>query len=171
MLYSDLWYEPVPMSSTINSRGREDSSFITPDGKDFYFFFTPDVSKEASLQLTDEVTGIYWSKSDDDDWTEPERVVLQERDKLSLDDCLFVQDNVIWFCSAREGNMREIDIYIAHLSDGKWTDWVNAGELLNVDYGLGELHIISDGNQIYFHPEKAGGMDIWVTNKSDRVWQ
>ena len=70
--------------------------------------------------------------------------------------------------------MREIDIYIAYLSDGRWTDWENAGELLNVDYGLGELHITSDGNQIYFHSEKAGGMggmDIWMTNKSGGVWQ
>ena len=174
ILHSDLWYEPVPMSSTINSKGGEDSPFITPDGKDFYIFFTPDVSIEANEQLVDEVTGIYWSKKDGDDWTEPVRVVLQERDELSLDGCLFVQGNVMWFCSARVGNRREIDFYIAHLKDGRWTDWENAGELLNVDYGIGELHITSDGNQIYFHSEKEGGMggmDIWVTSKTDGVWQ
>ena len=174
ILHSNLWYEPVPMSSTINSKGGEDSPFITPDGKDFYFFFTPDVSIEAKEQLVDEVTGIYWSKSDGDDWTEPSRVILQERGELSLDGCLFVQGDVMWFCSARVGNKREIDFYIARLKDGRWTDWENAGELLNVDYGIGELHITSDGNQIYFHSEKAGGMggmDIWVTGNIDGIWQ
>ena len=174
ILHSDLWYEPVPMSSTINSKGGEDSPFITPDGKDFYFFFTPDVSIEAKEQLVDEVTGIYWSISDGDDWTEPSRVILQERGELSLDGCLFVQGDVMWFCSARVGNKREIDFYIARLKDGRWTDWENAGELLNVDYGIGELHITSDGNQIYFHSEKAGGMggmDIWMTGKIDGIWQ
>ena len=142
--------------------------------KDFYIFFTPDVSIEANEQLVDEVTGIYWSKKDGDDWTEPVRVMLQKRDELSLDGCLFVQGNVMWFCSARVDNRREIDFYIAHLKDGRWTDWENAGELLNVDYGIGELHITSDGNQIYFHSEKEGGMggmDIWVTSKTDGVWQ
>ena len=174
ILHSDLWHKPMPMSSTINSKGGEDSPFITPDGKDFYFFFTPDVSKEASLQLTDEVTGIYWSKRKGDNWTEPTRVVLQDRGELSLDGCLFVRGDVMWFCSAREGNMREIDFYIARLKDGRWTDWENAGELLNVDYGIGELHITADGNQIYFHSEKEGGMgnmDIWVTSKTDGIWQ
>jgi ribosomal protein L24E len=174
ILHSDLWHKPVPMSSTINSKGGEDSAFITPDGKDFYLFFTPDVSIDASKQLVDEVTGIYWSKKDGDDWTEPVRVLLQERDKLSLDGCLFVQGDVMWFCSARVGNRREIDFYIAHLKDGRWTDWENAGELLNVDYGIGELHITSDGNQIYFHSVKEGGMgdmDIWVTSKIDGIWQ
>ncbi len=174
ILHLDLWHEPVPMSSTINSKGGEDSPFITPDGKDLYFFFTPDVSRDASLQLMDEVTGIYWSKSDGDDWTEPTRVMLQERGKLSLDGCLFVQGDVMWFCSAREGNMKEIDFYIARLKDGRWTDWENAGKLLNVDYDIGELHITSDGNQIYFHSKRAGGigdMDIWVTSKIDGVWQ
>ena len=174
ILHSDQWYEPVPMSPTINSKGGEDSPFITPDGKDFYFFFTPDVSIDASEQLVDEVTGIYWSKRDGDDWTEPERVLLQERGELSLDGCIFVQGDVMWFCSARVGNKREIDLYIAKLKDGRWTDWENAGELLNVDYVIGELHITSDGNRIYFHSEKTGGMgdmDIWMTSKIDGVWQ
>ena len=174
ILHSDLWHEPVPMSLTINSKGGEDSAFITPDGKDFYFFFTPDVSKEASLQVNDEVTGIYWTKRDGDDWTEPVRVILQDRGKPSLEGCLFVQGDVMWFCSVREGNAREIDFYIAYLKDGRWTDWENAGELLNVDYGIGELHITSDWNQIYYHSEKpggAGGMDIWVTSKIDGIWQ
>ncbi|MCJ7471422.1 MAG: hypothetical protein MUP02_01245 [Actinobacteria bacterium] len=44
ILHSDLWHEPIPMSATINSAGGEDSPFITPDGKDFYIFFIPDVA-------------------------------------------------------------------------------------------------------------------------------
>ncbi len=59
ILHSDQWKDPVPMPYPINSAGGEDSAFITPDGKDFYFFFTPDVSKGAELRVTDGATGIY----------------------------------------------------------------------------------------------------------------
>jgi hypothetical protein len=81
---------------------------------------------------------------------------------------------MMWFCSVREGNRREIDFYIARLKNGRWTDWENAGKLLNVDYGIGELHITADGNELYFHAIKDGGsgeMDIWVCKKVDDAWQ
>jgi hypothetical protein len=174
ILHSNEWEEPIPMPGPINTAGGEDSAFITPDGKNFYVFFTPDVSKGAELQVTDGVTGIYWSRKEGQEWTVPERVLLQDRNKLSLDGCLFVQGDMMWFCSVREGNRREIDIYIARLIDGKWKDWENAGKLLNVDYGIGELHITADGNELFFHAIKDGGfgeMDIWVCKKVDGVWQ
>jgi len=174
VLHSDLWEDPVPMPGPINTPGGEDSAFITPDGNDFYFFFTPDVSKDVYVQLEDGVTGIYWSKREGNSWSYPERVLLQDRDKLSLDGCLFVSGDTMWFCSAREGNTRGVDFYIAHLENGQWTDWENAGTLLNDDYGIGELHITSGGDQLYFHADKeggVGGLDIWMCEKSDGTWQ
>ncbi len=41
-------------------------------------------------------------------------------------------------------------------------------------YQVGELHVSADGNQVYFHSERAGGlgeMDIWVTSKVNGPWQ
>jgi hypothetical protein len=80
----------------------------------------------------------------------------------------------MWFCSARKGNMRELDMWIAHQKDGKWQDWENAGSKLNVDYGIGEMHITSDGSEMYFHADKPGGLgqyDIWVIKKVNGEWQ
>ena len=62
VLHSDGWENPVPLGSPIDTAGGEDSPFITPDGNDFYFFFTPDVSVPAEKQLLDGVTGLWWSK-------------------------------------------------------------------------------------------------------------
>jgi len=53
ILHSPDWEEPIPMAGPINTAGGEDSPFITPDGKTFYFFFTPDVLIPAEKQLTD----------------------------------------------------------------------------------------------------------------------
>ena len=172
ILHSNEYEEPVPMPYPINTKGAEDSPFITPDGNNFYVWFTPDPNIPPQEQLTDGVTGIYWSKKAGGIWQEPERVILN--DDLSLDGCLFVQGNQMWFCSARTGNKRELDIYTAELVDVEWTNWQNAGEPINMKYGVGELHIANDGSELYFHSEKEGGKggyDIYVLKKERGTWQ
>jgi hypothetical protein len=171
VLHSDQWQKPVPLGGPINTAGAEDSSFITPDGNNFYFFFTPDVSIPAEKQLLDGVTGIWWSQKVGGNWTEPERVVLNN--DLSLDGCEFVQGDTMWFCSVRKGNIGEIDIYTAKLKNGKWTDWRNAGEQLNKQYDIGEFHLSADGDTMYFHwmgHGGLGGIDIWKSEKTDGKW-
>jgi hypothetical protein len=170
--FSNYFYNPEPLWSTINTAGAEDSPFITPDGNNLYFFFTPDMNITPQQQVLDRVTGIYWSKKVEGAWTEPQRVWLY--DDLSLDGAETILGNTMWFASVRAGNSREIDIYTAELVNGVWTNWTNVGEPLNVAYEVGELHVSADGNQIYFHSERAGGkgkMDIWVTSKVNGQWQ
>ncbi|MCP4646787.1 MAG: hypothetical protein GY852_03510 [bacterium] len=172
ILHSDEYEEPVPMPYPINTKGAEDSAFITPDGNNFYVWFTPDPNVPAELQLVDGVTAIYWSKKANGVWQEPERLILN--DDLSLDGCLFVQGNEAWFCSVRVGNKREIDIWTAELVDGTWTNWKNAGEPINQEYWTGELHITSNGKQMYYHSERddsLGCYDIYVIEKVNGIWQ
>ncbi len=172
ILHSDEYEEPVPLPDPINTTGAEDSAFITPDGQNFYVWFTPDPGIPPEKQIIDGVTGIYWSKKVNGQWGEPERMVLN--DDLSLDGCLFVQGTEAWFCSARLGNMRELDVWTAELKNGKWANWQNAGEQLNVEYLVGEMHITSDGKQMYYHSEREGGKggyDIYVIEKVDGAWQ
>ncbi|MFP3949733.1 MAG: hypothetical protein ACLFUZ_01425 [Candidatus Micrarchaeia archaeon] len=172
VLHSDEFEEPVPMSYPISTKGAEDSAFIIPDGNTFYFFYTPDVQVPVEEQVLDGVTGIYRTRKTPSGWTEPERIILS--DDVSMDGCLFVQGDEAWFCSVRAGNFRELDIWTAKLVDGKWSNWRNAGELLNVEYGVGELHITSDGKQMYYHSEREdslGAYDIYVIEKVNGAWQ
>ncbi len=72
----------------------------------------------------------------------------------------------LWFGSVREGNYRDIDLWTAKMIDGRWTDWANAGELLNKTYQIGELHVSVGGSEIYCGSARPGGKgqsDIWVT--------
>ena len=147
-LHSDECEEPIPMPGPINTSEAEDSPFITPDGNTFYFTFVPDVSVPPEKQLIDGVTGLYRSNLQDDGWNEPERVILN--DDLLLDGYECIQGNILWFCSVRKGNYREIDMYTAEFVEGKWVNWSNAGERLNVEIGIGEMHITVDGSEKYF---------------------
>jgi hypothetical protein len=174
ILHSDEYEQPVPMCSAINTAGAEDSAFITPDGNTFYVFFTPDTRVPAEKQIIDGVTGIYVSQKRNGEWGDAERVWLQDKEKLSLDGCLFVQGDTMWFCTVRRGNIREVEMYTAQYVDGKWANWETAGIKLNIDYGVGELHITSDGKELYYHsdrPGSKGGYDIWVTRNVNGEWQ
>lgn len=172
VLHSDEFEQPVPLPYPINTPGWEDSPFITPDGRTLYFWFTPSSEIPPEKQIFDGVTGIYASKKEDGTWSQPERIVLSSG--FALDGCVFVLGDEMWFCSARPGNYRDVDVYIAEFKDGKWQNWRNAGKKLNVDYGVEELHITSDGKEMYFHSKRAGGKggyDIWVTRKVNGTWQ
>ena len=173
ILYSDDYEEPVPVPYPISTAGGEDSSFVTPDGNTLYFFFTPAVDVPVEKQILDGATGIYVSHKVDGEWSEPERIMLQDPGKLSGDGCEFVQGNRMWFCSVREG-YTGIHWFTAEFKDGKWQNWQNADEELKTfEYETGELHISSDGNELYFHSFRPGGkgeMDIWVSRKVNGEW-
>ncbi len=162
------WGDPIPMEGPINTAGGEDSAFITPDGKTFYFFFTPDVSVPANEQLTDGYTGIWWSHWNQGLWSEPERVVLTTT--IGLDGAQFVLDDTLWFASARLGNFGELDYYIAELVDGEWKNWQNAGQLLNAVYDIGELHISRDGQLMYCDGYGSSSSDLFVLEANGSSW-
>ena len=174
ILHSDDYNIPVPLGQAINTAGGEDSAFVTPDGNTLYFFFTPDVNIPAEEQLLDGVTGIWVSEKQNGEWGTAQRVVLEDKDELALDGCVFVQGDEMWFCSARVDNYRGVDMWTAQYNEGGWADRENAGSKLNIDYEIGELHVTADGNEIYFHSSRAGGSggyDIWVTRLSNGEWQ
>jgi hypothetical protein len=167
----DDYEQPVPVPGRVNTAGAEDSPFITPDGETLYFFFTPDVRVPVEKQILDGVTGIYESVLIEGEWGEPERIMLQDPGKLAGDGCEFVQGDVMWFCSVREG-YTGVHWFTAERVDGKWQNWTNAD--FDPAYQVGELHITPDGKALYFgsdRPGGQGGLDIWVSRWGDGEWQ
>ena len=167
------WSQPVPLQGPINTAGAEDSPFLPADGRELYFFFTPDLRVPVERQLLDQVTGIYVSQWTGSGWGEPERVRLTKGNELSMDGCEFVLGDEMWFCSARAGNHNEIDWYIAKRVDGGWSDWKNAGLPINGGFQVGELHLTLDGQEMYFgsaRPGGYGGLDLWVSTRTSDGW-
>jgi hypothetical protein len=173
ILHLDEWDAPVPVPGLINTAGLEDAAFVLPDGQTMYFFFTPSITVPPQEQLVDGVTGIYVSYFTDQGWGKPKPVILQDPGEESMDGCPFVRNNEIWFCTIRAGNYRDIDIWKADIVNGGWQNWQDAGELFNVDYQMGELHISADGSMIFYHSDQLeglGGRDIWVTRWDGNGW-
>ena len=172
-LQSDEFEKPVPLSSVINTAGSEDSAFITPDGNRLYFIFNPDATMPLEKQLLNNAIGIYVSHKQDSDWSEPQKVQLQDPGKPSIDGCPFILGNTMWFCSIRDGNFNAIDLWTAELKGGKWTDWKNLGSQINFWLKAEEPCLTADGNEMYFHSQITGkgGYDIWVSKNVDGKWQ
>ena len=57
----------------------------------------------------------------------------------------------IWFCSVRVCNLREIDLWMADIQDGKASNISHGGERLNVDVGIGEFNVTANSREIHFH--------------------
>jgi hypothetical protein len=151
------WSQPMPLPYPVNTAGGEDSPFILPDDNTLYFFFTPDVRLPAEQQLLDGVTGIWVTRREGDGWVEPRRVLLSDPAKLALDGCPFISNDLMYFCTTREG-YTGIEWFRAALVDGSWQDWrLASGELKKEEYETGELHISTDGQELYFHSSRAGG--------------
>jgi len=169
---SAAYQMPVALPPPINTAGAEDSAFILADGSTLYFWFTPDAGVPAEKQLFDGATGIYVSQKSGTGWSAPVRIVLQEPGKLALDGCPFVQDETIWFCSAREG-YTGMNLFTAESKSGMWTVGSYTGDLLNRQYQVGEMHITADGQSLYFHsgrPGGKGGLDVWVSRNRGGSW-
>jgi len=171
LLYSSDYELPVPVPGLVNTAGAEDGVYVTPDGNTMYFFFTPDVNIPIEKQILDGVTGCYVSQKHDGVWGKPERIILQDPGKLAMDGCEFVQGNIMWFCSSREG-YTGVHWFTAEYKDGNWQNWKNAD--FNPEYQVGELHFSRDGSELYFGSEKPGGkggLDIWVSKLVDGAWR
>jgi hypothetical protein len=170
ILHSNEFEQPIPLSSGINTSGAEDSPFILPDGQTLYFFFTPDIRIPPEKQLLDDVTGVWVSRKIGNTWSEAERVWLQSPGKLALDGAVAIQDNEMWFASAREG-YTGVNMFTATLLNGKWVNWTYCGDRLMKEIKIGEVHL--HGNDLYFHSDRVGGQggyDIWVTSRSGNSW-
>jgi hypothetical protein len=168
-----VWHDPVPMPDPVNTAGAEDSPFVTPDGGTLYFWFTVDPSKDVHAQAEDPMTGIYWTQKVDGDWQEPQRLWLRYYDQTGLDGAQTAWKDQLWFASVREGNYKDMDIWIAHWIEGRWRAWENAGKLVNESLLVGELHLSADGEEIFFdstRPGGAGGKDIWVAHREGETW-
>jgi hypothetical protein len=163
ILHSNEFKQPIPIN--ISTIGVEDSPFIS--GNNLFLAFTPDPSIPPRKQLFDGLSGIWVSKRQGRQWGKPERVLLQEPGKLSLDGCAFVQGDRMWFCSTREG-YKGMNWFTAEYVDGKWQNWRDANFGIEVE----EIHIFKD--ELYFGSKKKGGKgkkDIWYSKKVGGRWQ
>jgi len=80
---------------------------------------------------------------------------------------------VLWFCSIRAGNFRDIDMWTAAWDGTHWADIFNAGAHLNQDLQIGEMHLSPNGAVLIYHrPDEdySSGYDLWEVPREGEGW-
>lgn len=166
------WSQPEPLPGPVNTPGGEDSPFITLEGDEFYFFFTPDVNIPAEKQLADGVTGIWRSSMGANGWQEPQRVRLAPPGEAHLDGCPFVLGKQMIFCTVRQSS-NGLRLFEAQWQDGAWGNWQDWSQRFPASYEVGEMHISADGRWLVYGSPRPGGMggfDLWLAEKVGDTW-
>lgn len=77
-------------------------------------------------------------------------------------------------CNRPNGHGPMCDIYFARIdADGKWTDPLNLGDVVNTRYSEKHPAISADGRILYFTSNRPGGKgsyDLWMTVRNGNTW-
>lgn len=165
--FSTIFEDPVPLPGPINTAGAEDSPFITPDGKRFFFWFSPDV-RSASESVNDGSTGMYTTSLSGTTWGEPKRVFTGWD---VLDGCPTYYGGKLYFCSVRSSE--GMQMYIGDFNGQNVTNIQKLSDYMGKSYRIGEMHVADNGNKIYYGTCEEGSLDydIYYTEKSNGAWQ
>jgi len=172
-IIADGWSQPQPVGAPINTAGGEDSPFITMDGNDLYFFFTPDVNIPAEKQLLDKVTGIWVAHHTSEGWNTPRRIVLGDNSELHLDGCPFVLDDLLIFCTIRESTEGKLRLFSAHRENDTWTNWKDWQTDNHLPDNVGEMHLTPDKRLLCYGASGEGSLgmtDLWCVSRMDNGW-
>jgi hypothetical protein len=78
------------------------------------------------------------------------------------------------FCSGRSGGMGGGDIYRSRYVDGRYAEPENLGDMINSEYGEGDIYIAPDESYIIYSSGRPGGLgrnDLYVSyRRPDGTW-
>ncbi|MCH7902269.1 PD40 domain-containing protein [archaeon] len=177
--------EAVPDESyKINTLGWEDSPYVTPDDKEFYFMYNPWnffpifsgglPSRSGPDRLghqTESVnpfamSEIYVSTKTPTGWSTPVNLGIGEGC------CAMVSADkqTIYYAKLIKG--QQTDIYLARKqSDGSWGEPISIGSSINSSSKEINPHISFDEKTIYFASDRNGKMDLYYSKLNpDGSW-
>ncbi|HUT54829.1 MAG TPA: hypothetical protein VM658_15665 [bacterium] len=116
-------------------------------------------------------------------WSTPELIPGLATNYRDVEPWISADGKTMYFSSDREGglNLYKLEIYVTHLVDGQWTTPERLPEPLNDPTARdGHPSLTLDGRYMYFHSSRAGGfggtdaatgLDIWMSENINGVWQ
>jgi outer membrane protein OmpA-like peptidoglycan-associated protein len=164
-----IWQPRTKLGKPINTGYNEGAQCISPNGE--YLFFTI-CNAEFGYGSCD----IYWSKREDDSWSEPKNCGPQVNTKYwESQPCMAADGKTIYFTSNRPGGQGGMDIWKTEMvSEGVFSEPVNLGNVINTFYDEISPFIHFDQKTLYFSSDGhlgMGGRDLFYAKmKPDGTW-
>jgi tetratricopeptide (TPR) repeat protein len=147
----------IPLNNKINTSANELNPVISGDEKSMVF--------TRKLKFYD---AIFYSKIDDDDWSEPVNInpqIISDGDFYPAS--LSFNGKELYLIRKSAGGS---DIYISHLIDGTWSEAEKLSKMINSSSNETHACISEDGKFLYFTRDRRrgmGGLDIYVSGKNN----
>lgn len=155
------WSDPVNITPQVGSDGEMIPTGLSADGKDLLLV------REGQFD-----SDIYISHYDGTLWTRAEPIKGEINSNFTEDHASFYPDGrKIIFSSERRGSLGGLDLWISSLlSDGSWSEPVNAGATVNTVHDETSGYISPDGTKFIFSSKghfNMGGYDIFQCDVKD----
>lgn len=157
-------FKPKNLGSKVNTANAEYLPSFTADGKTLIY----------TLRIRGQ-EDFYVSKFEDGEWQEGVELegvntgLNEGAQTVSADGKLIV----FTACNRDEG-LGSCDLYFSEVKNGSWTKPMNIGAPINSKSWESQPSLSSDGNQLFFASNRAGGIgnnDIWMSErKSNGKW-
>jgi outer membrane protein OmpA-like peptidoglycan-associated protein len=145
------WSDPEPLDSRINSKYRETTASISPDGKTIYFasdrpqgYGGLDIYRSVQLPSGE--------------WSTPENLGPQVNTPYDEDAPYIHPDEwTLFFTSDGHTTMGGRDIFVTRLFNDEWTKPDNMGYPINTTFNDNYFTLSADGRKGFFASDRPGG--------------
>lgn len=160
-----VWGPARELGPPVNTEGDEGAICISPDGQ---FLFFAACGRPDGYGSCD----IYFCRREGDRWSEPRNTGPEINTSYWESQPAFAPDGrTLYFVSNRPGGHGGSDIWISWLQpDGRWSQAVNAGPVINTAEAERGPFIHPDGQTLYFSSKGHPGMgegDIFMSRKDE----
>lgn len=177
--------EPECATNKINTRGWEDSLYVTPDGTELYFTYTPwnffpffegklpkRIGPDRPGQLPadnpwENPTTYVSRRGADGRWGPPVAAAFNITGGVC---CAMVTDDRKEVYYQRKVSGTDDIVYSVVQDDGTWSEPIVFGPEINSSSDEGNPQLSGDGRTLFWsstRPDGLGGHDIWFSQKSD----
>lgn len=131
-----------------------------------------DKGKKEDGNLRTHLLKLFYATKKNNKWSVPEPFFLNSNDYSIGHPALSPDGKTLYFVSDMNGGKGGTDIYQCEFINGKWSDPVNLGNEINT-FGNEMFPFVADNGDLYFASDGLpgyGGLDIFVTRKTDGKW-
>lgn len=135
--------------------------------------FESDVAFFTSARPSYPPADIWMSRRGDTGWAEPVKVgapISSDADEFEV---AISQSGTLYFSSARDGGLGDLDLYRARRIEGAYTTAENLGPPVNTSFGDDLPYIAPDESYLILASDRPGGLgnrDLYISFQVDGAW-
>ncbi|MBS1488361.1 MAG: OmpA family protein [Bacteroidetes bacterium] len=164
------WQPPIHAGQALNNAGYNAVAGFSADGSTL--FLLGHYEKNGEIARTQ---GISFCRKNESGWTSPENIsipyFLNRSDHFS--GMISKDGNTFVFAAESYGTRGVEDIYVSLKKDGRWSDAINLGSVINTPYQEWTPALSDDGRTLFFSSngrKGLGGFDIFMSIRLDDSW-